>query len=241
MSKTITKKKIVTKLRDLLGIYGRSSYAQCGEDILLKNLLNYIDIDKPYYVDIGAHHPKYLSNTYLFYKNGSRGICVEPDPVLFKTIERRRSRDLCLNVGIGTTDSEADFYVMSVPTLNTFSKQEAENYHNNSVFKIKQVIKLPLISVNKLLENFSEQTPDLISLDVEGLDFEILKSLDFDRHRPKLFCIETLSYDDKQDEVKAQEIIAYMEQNKYVVVADTWLNTIFADQKTWQDRIVGKH
>jgi FkbM family methyltransferase len=236
----ITKKGVLNKLRKSLGVHGRSSYAQCGEDLLLRNLLNSLDIDKPYYIDIGAHHPKYLSNTYLFYKNGSNGICVEPDPSLFRTIKNSRRRDLCLNVGIGTSNAEADFYVMSAPTLNTFSKEEAENNHANSPYKIKKVIKLPLITVNKLIEDFAKKVPDLISLDVEGLDLEVLKSFDFNRFRPKMFCVETLSLDKNHKEIKVQEIIELMTQCDYLVIADTWLNTIFADRKTWENRVMGK-
>jgi FkbM family methyltransferase len=236
----ITKKKVANKLRQVFGVHARKSYAQCGEDLLLRSLLNSLEIEKPYYLDIGAHHPRYLSNTYLFYRSGAHGICIEPDPNLFKVIKNSRGRDLCLNVGIGfNSNSQADFYVMTVPTLNTFSKEEAENYHANSPYKIKHVIKLPLITVNSVLEQHAKRVPDLVSLDVEGLDLNILKSFDFNRFRPKLFCVETIHFDNKYKEVKNEDIISLMKENDYIVVADTWLNTIFADRKTWEGRKMG--
>ena len=56
------------------------SYSQCGEDLILKQLFTALGIGKVNYLDIGAHHPTCLNNTYLFYGYGGHGVCVEPDP-----------------------------------------------------------------------------------------------------------------------------------------------------------------
>ncbi|MFM6249337.1 MAG: hypothetical protein ACKPEQ_09345, partial [Dolichospermum sp.] len=57
------------------------SYSQCGEDLIINFIFNNLGIINPSYLDIGAHHPTYLSNTYSFYRKGCQGVCVEPDPV----------------------------------------------------------------------------------------------------------------------------------------------------------------
>ena len=69
------------------------SYSQGGEDILIDFLLSLIGIKKPFYIDIGAHHPFYLSNTALFYEKGCSGICIEPDPYIFKYIKKHDLQD----------------------------------------------------------------------------------------------------------------------------------------------------
>src|SRR4051812_7168126 len=99
---------------------GRVSYSQCGEDLILEHILGeYLRIPQPSYLDLGAHHPTYLSNTYRFYRKGGSGVCVEPDPVLFAPLRAARPRDVCLNAGVGASDAGgADFYVMSSRTLN---------------------------------------------------------------------------------------------------------------------------
>jgi hypothetical protein len=56
------------------------SYSQCGEDIIINFILTCLKIDKPTYMDIGAHHPFRFSNTALFYEAGCHGINIEPDP-----------------------------------------------------------------------------------------------------------------------------------------------------------------
>ena len=109
--------------------YSQLTYAQAGEDLILANLFYKLSIGNPSYLDIGANHPSYISNTYYFYLRGSRGVCVEPNPYLFKKIERLRKHDTVLNVGVGLSEqSEADFYLFPKRAhgLSTFSKEEAE-------------------------------------------------------------------------------------------------------------------
>lgn len=214
------------------------SYSQCGEDLIVSYLLNMMKISRPSYLDIGAHHPTYLSNTYLFYQRGCRGVCVEPDPDLFKKIKHKRNGDRCLNVGVGAGGAEMtkmDFYIMSSRTLNTFSKAEAERYQSYGNQKIKQVIPIPVISVNDIIKKYFASAPNFVSLDVEGLDFQIIQSIDFANYRPDVFCIETLSYTEDRTERKLNEIIDLMHQNRYVTYADTYINTIFVEQDAWSN------
>ena len=87
--------KFIEKIRDLLYLsplydwLGKRSYAQSGEDLIVWGELAErvprchsatVSQDKGFYVDVGAYHPKLFSNTYLFYKKGWRGICVDPNP-----------------------------------------------------------------------------------------------------------------------------------------------------------------
>ncbi len=53
-----------------------NSYSQAGEDRILWFLFKSLGIDRPRYVDVGANLPDVSSNPYLFYRNGSRGVCV---------------------------------------------------------------------------------------------------------------------------------------------------------------------
>jgi hypothetical protein len=68
------------------------------------------------------------------------------------------------------------------------------------------------------------------------MDFQILQSLDLDKWRPEVFCIETLTYTEDKTERKLREIIDHMLGKDYMVYADTYINTIFVDRKTWQRR-----
>ncbi|MBA4389464.1 MAG: FkbM family methyltransferase [Syntrophus sp. (in: bacteria)] len=216
---------------------GKTSYAQSGEDLIADFILTNLRINNPNYLDIGAHHPSYLSNTYFFYKKGSVGVCIEPDPELYAEIRKKRKNDLCINAGIGVNAaSEADFYLMSTRTLNTFSKTEAERYQSYGRQTIEKVVKIPLMMINDILDNFIDKKLNFVSLDVEGLDYEIIKAFDFDKQRPEVFCIETITYTEDNSEEKEYPIIEYMLENSYMVYADTYINTIFVDKQKWKNR-----
>lgn len=212
------------------------SYSQCGEDLILQQLFMVLGIGKVSYLDIGAHHPTYLSNTYLFYENRGHGVCVEPDPSLFEEFGKKRPHDVNLNCGVGVSPGEADFFVMSTSTLNTFSKEEAERYQSYGQQRILKTIRIELKSVNEILEKNFEKCPNLVSLDVEGMDYLILQNFDFGKYRPEVFCLETLSYTENKSERKLTEIIDLMHENGYLTYADTYINTIFVDAAAWNNR-----
>jgi FkbM family methyltransferase len=213
------------------------SFSQSGEDLIIRFIFNALRITEPTYLDIGAYHPIHFSNTYLFYKNGSCGVCVEPDPQLIAAFRRRRPWDICINIGIGVGQkTTADFYILSSKTLNTFSKSEAEKYAGYGQL-IEKVIPIPLATINEILNNyFSEKAPNFISLDIEGLDLEVIKTLDFSKYRPEVFCIETLTYTEDKTEEKVSQIVDYMKSKDYFVYADTYINTIFVDRTAWGER-----
>ncbi len=234
---TIILEKIKRRMRRFLfGDYQRT-YSQLGEDLIIRHIFDALKVENPSYLDIGAHHPIYLSNTHLLYKNGSSGVCVEPDPILYQQIKATRKRDICLNIGIGIdTTNQADFFVVEPSVLNTFSKEEAERSERSGNLKIKKIIKVPLLNVNKIIAQYFQKTPNLISIDVEGLDLQIVQSFDFSNHRPDVFCIETLVFDGKYSDKKIDEINDHMIENGYFLYADTFINSIFVNKDAWKNR-----
>jgi len=214
----------------------KKSYSQCGEDLIMQCLFRELGIDKISYLDIGAHHPSYLSNTYLFYQYGGRGVCVEPDPSLYEEFSAKRPYDTHLNCGVDAIPGDADFYLMSTSTLNTFSRVEAERYQSYGQQRILKIIQIEVKNVNEIISQYFEFPPNLVSIDVEGLDYVIMQSFDFSKFRPEVFCLETLSYTEDKSERKLTDIIALMEVNGYKTYADTYINTIFVDDTVWKNR-----
>ncbi len=210
---------------------GQRSYSQSGEDIIIANIFRQLKISHPSYLDIGAHHPSILSNTCYFYRHGSKGVNIEPDPYLYRRFLYKRKKDINLNIGIGSDDDpSAEFYIMTNRVLNTFSKEEVEIAQLTRNCAIKKKIEIKLLSINRILESyFPEKAPDFVSIDTEGLDLEILRNFDFSRYRPKVFCVETLVHHEDRTVSKNDEIMRLMEDNGYFVYHDTFINTVFAD------------
>lgn len=224
--------KILDKIIFKLFRY-RPTYSQCGEDIIIAHILRMLKKDKIAYLDIGTNHPKIFNNTYLFYQQGGNGICVEPNPILCDKIATQRRRDTCLNIGISRNTYESlDFYIMNVDTLSTFSKADAEKLQNNGNYKIVNTIKVPVVNVNELMLSNFKTAPDLVSIDVEDLNEEIVMSIDF-KIRPSIFCIETLVFGDNTAGKKIDSIRQHFLNNDYFIYADTYINTIFVDNKIW--------
>jgi FkbM family methyltransferase len=190
-----------------------------------------LHISHPRYLDVGAHHPSQLSNTYLFYENGCRGVCIEPDPVLYETVRLRRPCDVCLNVGIGSgATGDANFYVLDDRTLSTFSKEIADQQTATGRHRIERVVPVLLVSINQIIRDYLLPWPNLLSLDTEGLDMDILRSFDFRAFRPEVICVETLT---NVGERKMNELIDYVVARGYSVFADTYINTVFVEAERW--------
>ena len=215
--------------------YRKVSYSQCGEDLIVKYIFDTIGISNPSYIDIGAHHPYYLSNTALFYQNGSRGINIEPDITLYKDFLTDRKEDINLNIGVGIHEEDIDFYIISSPALNTFSKKEAENYSNESRHFIKSVEKVRVRTLPNILKDFSnENFPQFLSIDAEGVDETIIKAIDYEKKFPIVICIETISYSETGNGIKNKEIIDFLEKKGYLLYADTYINSIFILDSLWR-------
>ena len=172
-------------------IHQKVSYSQSGEDLIIDFFFTARKINKPSYLDIGAYHPYKISNTALFYEKGSRGIVIEPNPDGFEKFIKYRSEDINLNIGIGNEESILAYYSLNSPTLNTFSKEEAQRYENQGAARIEKVIEVEVKTLASILDKYSNGTfPDFLSLDVEGWDYQILESIichtDFHCQQPPL-------------------------------------------------------
>ena len=104
--------------------YINESYSQEGEDMILSR---YFDGQlKGFYIDIGAHHPKRFSNTYIFYKRGWSGINIDAMPGSMYEFNKYRSRDINIESAISLEPSELTFNIFKEPALNTFSNELAQ-------------------------------------------------------------------------------------------------------------------
>jgi FkbM family methyltransferase len=213
------------------------SFSQGGEDQIIRYLLNALKISFPTYLDIGANHPIIANNTYLFYSRGGKGVCIEPDEDFYKLLQKARPRDIVLNVGIGVNDlKSADLYVFPAPYTgwNTFSEPEAQQRETETGIKIKSVRKVEMVNINKILEKFFSPHPNIFSIDVEGLDLDILKSMDFSKYRPEIICAESITFSMSNKEEKISEIADLLTSKGYFVFGDTHINTIFCNADSYR-------
>jgi FkbM family methyltransferase len=168
-------------------------YSQFGEDGLLlsyfrvkafahRRSMHDLDLGSGFYIDIGAHHPFMLSNTWYFYQRGWRGINIDPAPGIADEFTRYRPRDVNLQIAIAAEDGEAILYAngRSVHNLLVPSAELAERY-------LVQTMRLASLLDRYLVP---KQEINILSVDVEGLDLEVLRSSDWTRYRPEMVVVE---------------------------------------------------
>jgi hypothetical protein len=120
-------------------------------------------------------------------------------------------------------------------TLNTFSEKEVALYQEHYPWvKVRDTIKVNLFDVNNILKQHFKNGVDLVSVDTEGMDFEIIKGIDFGTYKPTVICVETAVYTKGHALKKNSEIVDYLRDKGYFVYADTFVNTIFVDYETWK-------
>ena len=210
---------------------GRRSFAQQGEDLILYNLLCHdLQIQAPSYLDIGAGDPALSNNTYALYLTGSRGVLVEPNPVLVRKLKAVRPGDVVVACGVGLeAATAADYFVIRGRwPLNTFSRETVAEYRRQSAADpVERVLRMPLIPINRLLDDHFNGAPDLLSIDIEGLDLAVLRTMDFRAHRPAAICAETKKPGMSHDSTPVARLLR---AKGYVACAGSLYNTIFVDR-----------
>jgi FkbM family methyltransferase len=224
-------KRLFSKVLKKTGLHPKykKSYSQCGEDLIIRFIFDVLKIKNPTYIDVGANHPFMLNNTYLFYKNGCSGINIEPNSFLIKKLKKYRKKDINLNIGVSDEEGILEFYNFEYHTMSTFSKEEANKLQNEHGFKLESIDKIKVDTLQNIIEEYCNGIfPDLLSIDVEGLDEQILKSIQFEKSAPTIIVAETCDFSMVyKEDLKRMEIMNILKAKDYIVYADTMLNTIF--------------
>lgn len=209
--------------------FSQISFSQECEDLLLLNLIG--KSKSGFYVDVGGFDPIRFSNTYLFYKRGWNGIIIEPNPDAESRFRRIRKRDIFVPEGIALNASELDFYRFKEPALNTFNKELAVVREKIDGREIIDIITRRLSPLSFILDRYSNGTEiDILSVDAEGMDFEVLKSNNWKKYRPRFLVVEINLAHEEQGyitELYKNPTCMYLVKQGYNAVIKTGRSVIF--------------
>jgi FkbM family methyltransferase len=198
------------------GIFG-----QYADDLIIDALLG--SRKEGFYVDVGANDPDQLNNTRRFYERGWRGINIEPNPINFSKLNSRRPSDVNLNLGVGSHDGSMDFYLLEPDTLSSFDHASAKRSMKEGA-KLIETRRIETRTLSTILAEYAPSTHiDFMSIDVEGLEIEVIKGNDWNRFRPELVVLEF----DKETEEK----VKLMKENGYIPVFGNGCNGFFVDAR----------
>lgn len=213
---------------DKLNPFYIKSYSQEGEDLILNRILG--EKKGGFYIDVGAHHPKRFSNTFFFYKRGWHGINIEARPGSKKLFDKFRPRDINLEIPISEKVEKLTYYIFNDPALNGFSSDQSKKLDGLRDYKILSEIRLNTKTLKNVLDDYLplNQKIDFLSVDVEGLDFQVLKSNDWTNYKPKLILVEDKDFSFSNMDESA--VFTFLNSKKYLLIAKSF-NTLFFQLK----------
>ena len=182
-------------------------YSQIQQDRILQEKY-FFRQEIGFFVDVGAEDGKSGSNSLFFEEKGWKGICIEPHPESFAKLKQTR-KCLCLPVAISSTQGSMTFTKIDGPAsaLSGLS-QSYDPRHKERIERElqekggnKTEIEVPTEPLKRIFQREGVKEVHYLSIDVEGAELEVLKSIDFDEVFIHVIDIEN-NYPDSFGEVR---------------------------------------
>jgi FkbM family methyltransferase len=207
--------------------YANVSFSQFGEDLILRTLFEW-DKLPGLYVDVGAHHPRRFSNTHALHLRGWRGINIDADEQLLEAFVRERPGDINVTAAVSDVSETVEMLVFPDPSVNTLSPEKSAEYERHwSAAERRMVLTQRL---DTLLDQHlpAGRRIDLLSIDVEGLDLQVLSSNDWERYRPRVVLVEVDGLD--LHNALAHPVVQFMIDKGYMLVAFAHVSAFFVER-----------
>ncbi|HPJ25957.1 MAG TPA: FkbM family methyltransferase [Synergistaceae bacterium] len=187
-------------LEELAFSYGekdREIYSsQYGQDKFVAEYL-FPEKNRGIFVDVGANDGVTLSNSLFFEKQRSwTGLCVEPLPEIFEKLREAREKAFCENVCVSQREGTLDFAMVEGGDMLSGIVETMDKRHHRRIEKEKghvAILRLPSLRLQTLLEKYNLDHVDFLSIDTEGSELEVLHSLDFEKTKVGVICVENNS------------------------------------------------
>ena len=204
-------------------------YSQFGEDTILQK---YLQENKGFYLDIGSGDPVRGSNTFFLYKKGWSGILIDPLTRNIFSSKIIRRKDKTIQGLVGATNESYPFFEMYPYEYSTTSNEIVEDLVNSGKAKLVKKVQLNTFSVSELKLNINLDQPSLLSVDCEGLDLEVLKTIDLKTIKFRVICTEDFDFNPAS---KSSEINQYLNENGYEIVDRAGPSSIYVKSSWLQE------
>ena len=178
------------------------------------------------FIDVGAYDGFDISNTYHFNTASNwTGICIEPNPITFKKLTQNRSCPL-ENCAIGDTEGELDFISIygggasgsgfDDPTGKVTETAISETAKDGGTW---EKIKVPTFRLDTILDKHNIRMADYCSIDVEGFEINVVKSIDWNHYYIQYLTVEK--------NVSIDQVIKHLEGFSYSIIAEVGADFVF--------------
>jgi len=174
-----------------------------------------------FFMDIGAHDGISLNNTLYFEQNNNwTGINVEPINSVYNKLVLNREKCININSAVCNNEGTAEFICitgyseMISGLVNSYDPRHrhrlnVEMQHTDSK---NEIIKVNTTKVETICEKYNITHINYMSIDVEGAEFEVIKSINFD----KVF-IDVIGFENNYEDISIP-IVEYLEKKNYKVI-----------------------
>lgn len=214
-------------LKRLLNREASINYSQTGEDAIIRALLD--EYRPGFYVDVGCHDPIAGSNTLSLYLHGWRGLNIDANPRLIRRFRRIRRRDLAVCAAVSDQEREMVFHEFDSELVGTLSTEVLPQWRARWTERAQRRVRTRRLDA-LLQEHLPPgQAIDLLSIDVEGHDLQVLRSIDLQRYRPRLLLVEIHQLDLQR--VAEQPVVRHLAAEGYRLIGYDSLNAWFVDRR----------
>tara|TARA_B110000438_G_scaffold300409_1_gene352739 strand:+ start:89 stop:781 length:693 start_codon:yes stop_codon:yes gene_type:complete len=208
--------------------YTKKSYSFNNVDLIIDYLLKHIE--KGFYIDLGCNHPIKYNNTYLLHKRGWSGINIDADKTSIELFNKFRKNDFNINKIISENGEIKKLYIYhDRSAINTVNKELVDLRMNKPVKEIEE----KSTTLNKVIEDspLKDAKINLLTVDIEGHEFEALKKFDFLKYKVDVIVLELLNknlhkiemYNQSIDFVIKSDIYNLLLNNNYKLI--NWVHS----------------
>jgi FkbM family methyltransferase len=173
------------------------------------------------FVDVGAHDGLSINNTLYFEKyNNWTGINIEPIKSVYDKLIINRPNNININCAVCNSDGETEFlcntgYTEMISGIkNTFDQRHLHRLQreNKQMGSTTEMIKVNTKKLETIFRENNLTHVNYLSIDVEGAEFEVIKSINFD----KVF-IDIIDFENNYEDISIP-IVKYLEDKNYLII-----------------------
>ena len=176
-----------------------------------------------FFIDIGAYDGITISNTYSLEKIGWKGICIEPVPDIYEKLRNNRKCE-CVNAALSNRRGGGhNKFIQTKGGRSGFTQNM--NHKMLSAAKNEGIIAeidIKTLTFDTLMEKYDSKYIDFMSIDVEGSEIEILKTINFDKYKFGLITIEN-----NQSGKDEEQLIPFMKSKGYKTLLNVGIDVLF--------------
>jgi FkbM family methyltransferase len=193
-------------------------YSQDKQDSFLEQNV-FMGFKNGIFIDVGAHDGVSFNNTLFFEKNHDwTGVNIEPIKLVFDNLVINRPNCININYAVCNENGETDFlqntgYTEMISGIkNTFDSRHLNRlqYENIKHGSKTEIIKVKTKKIDDICNENNIFKVNYLSIDVEGAEFEVIKSINFDN-----IFIDVIGFENNYKNSSIQ-IVTYLQNKGYI-------------------------